>query len=106
MTRYLKAEMPDGFYHIPANFIAASRAEYLKQRAIDRLEAENDKEAESLYNEEFYYTLNDDGELLDWAANNMNWSDVKDIAIRVAVPAHKADWEDAWCNGEHKVVDE
>lgn len=45
-----------------------------------------------------------DSEIQDWAGNNMNWSDVKEFAVRAEVPAKKIDWEDGWCNGFQEIV--
>ena len=43
-----------------------------------------------------------EGDMLYWAANSMNWSDVKDKATCVKKP--DVDFVDGWCNGEWKVA--
>ncbi len=48
----------------------------------------------------------DDYEIKDWAANNMNWSDVKREAkkLKDAMPLLPSDFHEAWVNGEKEVV--
>lgn len=48
----------------------------------------------------------DEYEIRDWAGNNMNWSDVKEWAVKLATPNKKVDFQEGWTNGEHEVVGE
>ena len=43
----------------------------------------------------------DDYEIEDWAANNMNWSDVKDSAVKFVSP--ELDMQTVWCEGEMSI---
>jgi hypothetical protein len=41
-------------------------------------------------------------EIEDWAANNMNWSDVQEFSF--AVRSHEVtDWQEAWVNGRKEI---
>ena len=85
--------MPDGTrYDVPAKVIAEDRAKYY---------AENDPD--TTYNEEYEYTMQDDYELKDWAANNMNWKDVKNVAKKVEEEID-VDFQEGWVNGDKEVV--
>ena len=44
----------------------------------------------------------DDYEIEDWAANNMNWSDVSDVAKMVT--KGDVDYQEGWMNGEKRIV--
>ena len=43
-------------------------------------------------------------EIKDWAANNMNWSDVKEFAAKVESAFVEPDWQEGWISGEKKLV--
>jgi hypothetical protein len=45
-----------------------------------------------------------DSDLLDWAKNNMNWSDVKAQAVKVK-EADALDMDDSWANGQMEVIE-
>ena len=47
----------------------------------------------------------DEGEIRDWASNNMDWSEVEDFAEMV-VEAPKIDWQEGWVNGDWEIIDE
>ena len=94
MTKHLKVTMPDGStWHVPADLIADNRAQYYAAK----------EDGEKTYHEEYQFTLEDNEELIDWATNNMNWSEVKEFAFLVARP--KVDYQEGWMNGEHEVVE-
>jgi hypothetical protein len=85
----LHVTMPDGsVWAVPAHLIAHNRATYY---------------AEDGYQEEYDYTMGDDAELEDWAANNMNWSDVAAHARKVE-QSEPVDYQEGWVNGEKLVV--
>ncbi len=82
-------------YHVPAHIVAASRATYY---------AEQDED--TTYDEEFKYTMGSDSELLDWAQNNMRWTDVAEQAVQAKPPSNglSADeLEDAWMGNQGNV---
>lgn len=47
----------------------------------------------------------DEGEIEDWAMNNMNWDDVKEHAFLYEKNATPIDWQESWVNGEHEIVE-
>ena len=88
--------MPDGSqYAVPVELIARDRADHYKD------EFNNDIN-ESLRQDTLPLFESDNYEIHDWAANSMNWSDVKDKATCVKKP--DVDFVDGWCNGEWKVA--
>ena len=95
--KYLVMTMPNGeIWQIPAEIIANSRANYY-----------GEKEGPEMRKEEYEYTLNDNLELIDWAANNMNWSEVKEFAkkIKEADPILEDAFEECWRNGEREIIE-
>ncbi len=85
--------MPDGSkWDVPARVIAASRA------------GSYEEDEPGIFHEEYDYTMNNEGALKDWAANNMNWEDVKHAAVRVDEP-QPPDYQDGWVNGEKEVIE-
>lgn len=58
------------------------------------------------YDQTFAETMADESELLDWAANNMNWSDIEPFAreYRKQPETSDDDFQDGWCNGEKEVI--
>ena len=93
--------MPDGSeWDVPAELVAHSRAKCYADK--DTGETSGVKHTEA-YKREMEYTLGDHSELLDWAANNMNWEDVQ-----AAATMHKAgsvDYQEGWLNGDKSVVE-
>jgi hypothetical protein len=49
------------------------------------------------------YCLDDDYEIEDWAANNMNWVDVQAIAVKVSIK--EVNFQEGWVNGEKEVIE-
>lgn len=92
--KYLRVTMPDGSrWDVPAEFIAKHRARYYV-----------DKDPKySYFDKEVKYALEDDYELMDWAANNMNWKDVKEQA-RIVEEAREVDYQEGWINGACEVI--
>jgi hypothetical protein len=99
--KYLRVTMPDSSrWDVPASLIAESRARYYAKH--DSME-ESGPEYDKVYREEYEYTINSDSELKDWAANNMNWSDVSANAARTKGP-DMPDYQEGWVNGKKEVV--
>lgn len=88
-----RVEMEDGAkWDVPVQVIADSRDE---NYAEDQEDTIGHIKSGSL----------NDGEISDWAGNNMNWSDVQKYAVRAPDgPPRKIDWEDGWANGEKEIV--
>lgn len=88
--KYLRVTMPDGSrWDVPAEVIAKNKAE--------RCGAGQDMVRD---------TLRDENELRDWAANNMNWTDVQSVAKKAEIiPMPQADYQDGWINGHKEILD-
>lgn len=92
----LKVTMPDGsVWAVPVSVIAQNRAQYYSTKRKEPLAASL---AET--NEVFADTHE---EIIDWASNNMNWSDVEADAKQIS-PSTPPDMQDGWTNGEKEVV--
>lgn len=92
-ARELHVTMPNGeVWAVPFHVIIDSRSRYY---------AERDKD--TTYEEEYRHASQDKSEVLDWAANNMNWDEVVAHARKVDTPAAEVDWEEGWTNGEKRV---
>jgi len=81
-------------WSVPVRVIAENRAKYYQSKSD--LSFESCMEAAIEYFEDEY-------EIEDWAANNMNWSDVEDIAQ--CLQFAQIDMEDGWCNGDKEIID-
>jgi hypothetical protein len=91
----ITVEMPDGKTYIVA-------AEHI---AHDRATCYAKKDKDTTYAEEFEHAMGDDDEMLDWAANNMNWKDVEGFArvYKIATATPKQMQED-WVNGNRAII--
>ena len=93
--------MPDGSkWDVPAEPIAEERARYYAEKDTGKTSGE---EFEKAFNELVKDALEDTFEIIDWASNNMNWSDVEDVAENVSVM--DVDFQEGWVNGEKEVVE-
>lgn len=80
--------MPDGSrWDVPAEIIARNKADYY--HAVKT---------------EFDDTMRDHDDLMDWAANNMNWEDVAPMAIKV-IEQEPVNFQQGWVNGEKEIVE-
>lgn len=90
-------------WEVPAEVIACHRAHYYAQRDAERGEGDY----ESNFADEKRYALSQNYELKDWAANNMDWSDVKDEARRTdfgqSLPDHVA-YQRQWVNAPVEII--
>jgi len=97
MSKHLQVEMPDGSkWAIPVHVIAMNRATYYAKNDGVSIE-------QSLNNDTLPLFEADEYQIEDWAANNMNWSDVQHVAI--CTNKGETDYEDGWCNGEKEIID-
>lgn len=107
MTKYILVTMPDNsVWKVPADLVAENRAMYYAdQESADIVEevAKNQQWSE-VYTDELESGLEDDRELLDWAAGNMDWIDVEFAATRIS--DGDVDYQEGWVNGEKEVVEE
>ena len=100
--KYLRVTMDDGSqWDIPAKIIAENRAKYYAEHDTGKTSGE---EFDRVFKEEVENLLNgeDDYDIQDWAVNNMNWSDVKDVAVKVSTK--EIDFQESWLNGEKEVI--
>lgn len=87
--------MPDeSKWAVPVRIIAENRAKYYA--GVDEISFE-----ESLITDTVPLFESDDYEIHDWAANNMNWRDVKEHAIQLERP--NLDYEYGWANADYEV---
>jgi hypothetical protein len=94
----LRITMPDqSKWDVPVLLIAQDRAKYYAKEFGGDVEKSLEQDSLPLFNEDEY-------EIEDWAANNMNWEDVKDQAKIVQEEA-EVDYEEGWINGDKEIVD-
>ncbi len=85
-------------FHIPLEPIIASAT----KSACSVMFAQ-DAERARAYTERSF--ADDPALLIEWARNDMNWTDVRDHAVRVS-EADPIDMEDSWANGKMAVIGE
>ena len=87
-------EMPDGSqWATPAELVAANRATHY---------ADGGTAGNAIFDEEFAHAMGDHDDLIDWAANNMNWDEVAPHSFMLSGPT-STDYDDGWANGEKSV---
>jgi hypothetical protein len=92
--KYLRVTMPDGSkWDVPASIVAENRALHYSDGVKD-----------GDYDEEYETAMAHEYTIKDWAANNMNWSDVQDEARKVSEP-NLGDFQEGWMNGEKEIVE-
>lgn len=95
-NRFLVVDMPDGSsWAVPVEIVARNRAANYSD--------EFDGDVERSLIEDTLPLFADSYEVEDWAANNMNWSDVSEFAKPVK-PTAKPDYQAGWLNGEKRVL--
>jgi hypothetical protein len=88
-------EMPDGSrWGVPVEFIALNRAKNYADEFGGNTALSLEEDTWPLFEA-------DDYEVEDWAANNMNWEDVSEHAIRLPSDEDEVDCQEGWTNGEH-----
>jgi hypothetical protein len=94
MKKYLLVTMPDNsIWSIPTRLIAENRNDYyIKVRGENAADVE--AETEKLFA--------DDYEVIDWAVNNMDWSDVADEAV--LAKRAKTDYQEGWLEGDKELI--
>jgi hypothetical protein len=88
----MRVTMPDGtLYDVPVQAIADNRDDHYRD---DKEDTVGFIRAGKL----------DQYEIEDWAANNMNWSDVAKRAVKVDAPVCKTDLQEGWVNGDKEII--
>jgi hypothetical protein len=86
-------------WHIPAKYVAEHRAKHFA--AIDSLQTCGD-EFNKAFKPEVEYALANPDELIDWAQNSMDWTDVFGVVARmIEEPIY--DYQEDWVNGQMEV---
>ena len=100
IEKYLRVEMPDGSkFDIPVRDIAINRANAYKKEFDNSV-------IRSLLENTVPFFEGDQDEVLDWAANSMNWEDVADAAIEVPrAKVNNIDYQKGWVNGNKEIVE-
>jgi hypothetical protein len=94
----LKVRFSNGdMFEIPARVIAENRANYYAD--LDGYEI-NSNEWEA----EIISALNDEFEIEDWAANNMNWNELAPYARRIDSDK-EFDYDDGWTDADIELTD-
>ncbi len=92
-TKHIHIGMPDGFtYAIPVMVIAENKGYCMAKYYDDDFYAAMTEEVLPEFESSKY-------EIIDWAKNNINWSDVEKHAIRLE-KKQEIDYQDVWVNGE------
>lgn len=95
-NKMLRIEMSDGSkWDVPVMTIARDRAKHYAD--------EFGGDVEKSLNEDTLPCFEDNYEIGDWAANNMNWDDVVGDAIQVSPPT-EVDYQEGWVNGEWEII--
>ena len=98
MKQTLRVSMPDGSkWDVPVMAVARNRAESYKDEFGDDVER-------SLAEDTIPLFTSSPDEISDWAANNMNWSDVESVAKRVELEPQVTDYQEGWINGEKELL--
>lgn len=97
MAKHLQVTMPDGSkWAVPVEVIAMNRAVYYSKNDGVSLEDSLNNDTNPLFEVSPF-------EIEDWAANNMNWSDVEHLAVCTC--KGEIDFDDGWANGGKDVID-
>lgn len=100
--KVLTVKMPDGsVWGVPVDVIARNRAAYYADKEFDGdIEMSLSEDTWPLFN-----SRGGDSDAIDWATNNMNWSDVNGAAFLVNTQVEPPDYQEGWMNGEHEIVE-
>jgi hypothetical protein len=109
--KFILVTMPDGsVWKVLASAVASNRAEYFAYADLDtNADADTQQSAWRIaFDRDYQEVINDDTELLDWAANNMNWTDVAYYSAKVSEPEQLTpeQFQEGWINGEKRIVNE
>ncbi len=99
MKKYMTIKMPDNtVWAVPTEVIARNRAEHYAHEFGGCIEKSLSEDTLPLFEQDKY-------EITDWAANNMNWDDVEEHAIKIERD-EEPNYQAGWMNGEKGFSDE
>ena len=105
MQKYILVTMPDNsVWRVRTEAVVVNRAVYYATQAKERGE-----DYWTEFEKEYKYAHANNDEVLDWAANNMNWSDVADIAEKLLQPEKvmsEQQFQDGWVNGPKRITEQ
>ena len=97
LKKRLIVTMPDGSkWAVPVEIIALSRAKYYAGEYGGDVEKSLAEDTIPLFED-------DDYQVHDWAAGNMDWKDVEHVAVKLEAEAGTIDYQEGWINGEYEV---
>lgn len=88
-------------FEVEGDFVAHARAEYYARKDCKR---NAQLKYEEVFKAEFEYARGDDGELLDWINNNMNWIDIAHVARLAPSRVKTFNYHEEFSDAEIKVV--
>jgi len=95
MSKSLFVTMPDeSVWAVPVEVIALNRATYYAKEYGGDVKWSLAEDTQPLFEQDPF-------EVEDWAANNMNWSDVVEHAVMVK--KGEVDYDEGWANGAKEV---
>lgn len=86
-------------WDVPFLIIASYRAKYYARKDSGKTSGE---EYERIYQAEMKIGMEEEEMMVDWAENNMDWSDVKEYSSKFSDA--EPDFQDGWVNGEKEVI--
>ncbi len=95
--KFLRVTMPDSSrWDVPVWVISDDRA----NSYVDEFNGSHER---SLSEDTIPLFEEDEYEIVDWAANNMNWEDVEEWAV--CAKDAVVDLDEGWANGSKKIVE-
>lgn len=99
MKKYMTVKMPDNtVWAVPTQVISLDRAAYFASEFDGDIEKSLAEDTLLLFEQDEY-------QIADWAAQNMNWNDVEEHAFKVE-SGEEANYQYGWLNGEKGFSDE
>lgn len=101
MSLVIRTTMPDGSqWDVPLSAVAHAFASHHVSPLFNTVTTSHGIPA---YKAEMNFAMNHPKELLEWAKNNTNWSDVAASSYMVKRP-ETPDYQDGWINGAKEIV--
>lgn len=98
LNKFMTIKMPDGStWAVPVRVIAEDRAKYYADEFDGSVEKSLEEDTAPLFEE-------DDYAIEDWAANNMDWSDVEEFAKELE-EEKEVDFQEGWVNGDKEIIE-